>query len=234
MLGQAYVTKAWTNGFVDAGLGAAYEPFRARTQDLSDNPPRKTGFGEIDVWAEGASRFDGGDAVLGVATAVDRPDPNRAGPLEHFTTVEIYSRIRLTPLYLSPSITAHWDVDRVQGLYLEPGISIPLLANPEGAPFWAAYISATAGFNLGQDPDPDRPTQRFYYAGRGLTHVDLGVSFTTTPITRSRTFDSRVDFHVQFNRDSLTKRHRATGRPGDTTLRLEVVLSFPQLGGRAE
>jgi hypothetical protein len=235
-LAQVYGAKTWGAAFVAAGIGVAFEPFRTRALDLSDNAQGHDVIGEFDFWGEGASRFDGGDAALGVAAAVDRPNPNRVGSFEKFTTVEIYTRVRLTRLYLSPSVSAHWDVDRVQGLYLEPGISIPLLANPEGAPFWAAYITARAGFNFGQEPDPDptRTTQRFYYADRGLTHVDLGVSFTTTPITRLRVMDSRVDFHVQLNRDPLTKRHRLAGRPSDTTVHLDLVLSFPQLGGRSE
>jgi hypothetical protein len=234
MAAQVYGTRSWASSFVAAGVGADFEPLRARAGDLSDNRTGQRGFGEFDAWGEGATRFDGGDASIGVATAVDRPDPNRPGTLQHFTTVEIYSRVRLTRSYLSPSIAAHWDVDRVQGLYLEPGISIPLLANPEGAPFWAAYISASAGFDFGQQPDPDRATQRFYYAGKGLTHVDLGVNFTTTPITRRGWVDSHLDFHLQFNRDAQTKRHRTTGRPSDTTIRVELVLSWPQRGGRSE
>lgn len=232
MAGQVYTTLSSASSFLAIGLGADVEPLRARAGDLSDHRTGERGLGEYDFWGEGATRFDGGDATLGVATAVDRPDPTRAGPLQRFTTVGIYGRLRMTKLYLSPFVDAHWDVDRVQGLYLEPGISIPLLANPEGAPFWAAYLSARAGFNLGQQPDPDRPAQRFYYAGRGLTHVDLGINFTTTPLTRL--MDSHLDFHVQFNRDARTKRHRTTGRPSDTTVRVELVLSWPQLGGRSE
>jgi hypothetical protein len=234
MLGQAYGRGNWSSGYVALGFGAALEPFRTRARDLSDNPQGHAVLGEIDVWGEGAARFDGGDATLGVATAVDRPDLNRVGGFQTFTTVEIYTRLRLTRLYLSPTVSAHWDVDRVQGLYLEPGISVPLLANPEGAPFWAAYITARAGFNFGQDPDPARAAQRFYYAGEGLTHVELGASFTTTPITRVRFMDSRLGLYLQFNRDALTKRHRIMGRPSDTTLHLDLVLSFPQLGGRSE
>jgi hypothetical protein len=234
MQAQAYVVRPAGSSYVAAGAGTDLEPFPARAGDLSDHAVDRWGPGEVDFWGEAATRFGDGDAALGVATAVDRPDLNRPGPLERFTTVEIYSRVRLTSLFLSPSVAAHWDVDRIQGLYLEPGVSVPLLGNPEGAPFWAAYISARAGFNLGQQPDPRRPNQRFYYADRGLTHVDLGLNFGLGGLTRLKSVDSHFDMHVQINRDARTKQHRRGGSLGGTTVRIGAILSWPSYSGRSE
>ena len=233
MQAQAYLVRPAGSSFLAAG-GSTDLELPARPGDLSDHAVDRWGPGEVDFWGETATGFGDGDATLGVATAVDRPDLNRAGQLERYTTVEIYSRIRLTSLFLSPSIAAHWDVDAIQGLYLEPGVSVPLLGNPEGAPFWAAYLSAKAGFNLGQQPDPHRSRQRFYYADRGLTHVDLGLNFGLGGLTRLRSIDSHFDMHVQFNHDPTTKRHRHNGSLSGTTFRIGAILSWPSYSGRSE
>jgi hypothetical protein len=231
--GQAYAAYTTGRNMVAAGIGANFEPLRARTGDLSDHRAGHGGFGEKDVWTEAAGRFHGGDATLGVATAIQRPDHGRAGLLTSFTTVEFYGRVRLTGIYLSPSIDAHWDVDRVQGVYLEPTIRLPVLGNPQGAPFWAFYLSARAGINLGQQPDPARPSQHYYYARRGLTHVDLGANFILSRLVPARALDAQLDVHFQFNHDSLTKQVHLNGSPSEKMFRFGLILSWPAYSGRS-
>src|SRR2546426_789029 len=131
-----------------------------------------------------------------------RPGPSRTSAA---STSEVYGTIQLSRKYLAPRLAAYWDVDRVRGLYLESSGTLPIMANPLGEPFWALYVRGLAGYSLGQEVNPAQPDQVANFAHRGVTHVDLSLSFDLRPGPLTLHHES----HVQYNIDDATRRTSA-------------------------
>ena len=114
-------------------------------------------------------------------------------------------------LYLVPRLAAYVDVERVRGAYLEGEVTVPLLAYPFGNPV-VFYASALAGYNLGQEMNPDRPEQNANFRNDGFTHFDFSLRATIRPV-KSLPLSMNIEPHWQFKVDQFTQ--RTSPEPGD-------------------
>jgi hypothetical protein len=126
--------------------------------------------------------------------------PNDFGLTEDANTVELYGKVGLD-VALSPEFSIYYDVDKIDGAYLEGGVSHSLAASEKVS----IDLGALVGFNAGQDCDGDFSldtcTNSFNFADNGFTHVDLsaGVPFT------AGVFSITPVIHFQVNGDDATK-----------------------------
>lgn len=153
---------------------------------------------EFDPYAEVA--FPVGNATLtgGVIGYIyPNDDP---GLTSDFNTWEIYGKAGLD-VPLSPELSIYYDIDKVEGAYIEGNISHSLAASERVS----IDLAATAGFSAGQDADLDdlaTPQADFFnYVENGFTHLDLsaGVPFT------AGVFSITPVIHFVINGDELTK-----------------------------
>jgi hypothetical protein len=118
-------------------------------------------------------------------------------------------------------------VSRIGGVYLESSVSMPLMGSFRG-PFWAFYLTATAGLDLGQEVDPDHPLEPANFAEDGFTHFDIGAD-VRLPQLSGRWMSTQIEGHVQFYRDPYTQLHSRA--PSDdhnfATWWFGVSLTFP-------
>ena len=202
---EGYLGLQLDDGYLSAGAWGSYELSRAGPSGLSDLGPGRTGFGEIDYWSQYARALGPVQTSLGFIRYTYRgtlPGPSRTSAA---STSEVYGTIQLSRKYLAPRLAAYWDVDRVRGLYLESSGTLPIMANPLGEPFWALYVRGLAGYSLGQELNPAQPNQVANFAGRGLTHVDLSLSFDLRPGPLTLHHES----HAQWSVDDATRRTSA-------------------------
>lgn len=126
--------------------------------------------------------------------------PNDFGLTEDANTVELYGKVGLD-VPLSPELSIYYDVDKIDGAYLEGGVSHSLGASEKVS----IDLGALVGFNAGQDCDGDFAldtcTNSFNFADNGFTHVDFSAGipfaagvFSITPV-----------IHLQVNGDDATK-----------------------------
>jgi hypothetical protein len=109
--------------------------------------------------------------------------PNDFGFTEELNTVELYGKASLdTPL--SPGIALYYDVDKVNGAYLEGSLGYSLQASENVA----VELGALAGFNAGQGAD-------------GFTHLDLSAG---VPLTAG-VFSITPVLHLIVTGDDFTK-----------------------------
>src|SRR3954470_21438762 len=126
--------------------------------------------------------------------------PNDAGFTKELNTVELYAKAGLDVL-LSPFVNIYYDVDKVDGAYIEGGLSHSFAASDRVS----IDLGATAGFSAGQGSDPDAlglPQAEFFnFADDGFTHLDLslGVPFS------AGAFSISPVFHVIVTGDDATK-----------------------------
>jgi hypothetical protein len=227
---DGYVTLRYRDLWVTAGAWTNLELERSGSSDLTDRGTGRWGFTELDYWLEASLPWEGIESSLGYTAytfITPRPSPGRGSASN---TRELYGRVGLRWLYLSPRVTAYWDIDRVDGLYLEADVSLPVLANPVGRRFWSLFLGARAGFNVSQGPDPSEPSELAHFAGRGFTHLDLSAAIhLNSPVLPAGT---HATLHVQLNRDAATERG-GTG-PSDRrprTVWLALTTSLPDLSG---
>ena len=137
---------------------------------------------EYDPYAEVS--FTAGKATLTAGgTAYVYPndeDAPGAGLLtSDFNTVELYGKLGFDSPF-SPELSLYYDVDKVDGAYIEGGVSYSLGASEKVS----IDLGALAGFSAGQGSDPDAaglPQAEFFnFYDDGFTHLDLsaGVPFT--------------------------------------------------------
>lgn len=206
-------TSDWVGQFQLAGVaplgrgafaGGVFESRQLRTTrrgNLTEVGEGRKGLGERNWWLEyrrsvgilelfaGATRFTfHGDGQLGGRPPADN-------------TTEISFGIQAKLAYLSPTLAAHVDVDRVHGLYLEASGSVPLLAWPFPPPV-NIYVDGSLGLNLGQGPDPDDPEELAYYAGDGFTHLATGLS---VDLHQSENFTAGSGVRVNVGIDDQTQ-----------------------------
>ena len=228
--GDGYVMVRRRDLWLTAGVWANLELEQSGRFGLTDRGTGRWGFTEVDYWVEASVPWEGIESTLGwTAYTFVTPDPS-PGRDGEFNTHEVYARVRLRSLYLSPHLSAYYDVDRVDGMYLEGGVTLPVLANPTGRPYWSLFLGATAGFNVGQGPNTSEPAELANFDDRGITHLDLSAAFNLkAPVFPAGT---QVVLHLQFNRDAATERDGI--RPSDRrdrTFWFAVVTSLPSLGG---
>lgn len=214
-VGQAggHVAVRIAGAFVSAGAWRLYELGGAGGQDLTMLGPGRAGLAETDTWAQLTRAWGNVHTSLGFIQ-YDYRGPGLGA------TGELYGSLRLASKYLTPSMSVWYDVDRVEGAYLEVSGTIPLFANPLLQPFAAVFVRGLVGYSLGQEADASRPGEAARFASGGSTHVDLSLSasFTITPLAIPATFE--LEGHLQFNQDALTRLTSAA--PGDADRRLKL------------
>jgi hypothetical protein len=114
------------------------------------------------------------------------------------------------------------DVERVRGVYLETSITVPLLAYPFGNPI-VFYATALAGYNLGQELNPDRPEQNANFRHDGFTHFDFSVRATLRPV-KLLPLSVNLEPHWQLKVDEFTK--RTSPEPGDANRHIQFWLGL--------
>ena len=181
---DAYVTIPAGKGSITGGGWFNIEPGAYDgAGDISENGAEGAGVAEFDWWGElnypvGVANLTGG--VTGYVF------PNDLGFTSDFNTVEVYGKVALG-VPLSPKLSVWYDVDKVEGLYLEGSVSHALTVGPK----LSINLGAIAGFNSGQDADLDAnglPQADFYnFIDKGFTHLDLSaaVPFSAGPFSIS-------------------------------------------------
>lgn len=162
-------------GALAIGVFQSSELRRSQGGNLTEVGRDRKGLGERDWWLEyrkpvgvleifaGATRYTfHGNRLLGGRSASDN-------------TTEVSLGVQAKLTYLSPTLAAHWDVERVKGLYLEASGALPLLGWPF-PPQLNVYLDGALGLNLGEGPHPGHAEELAYYAGGGFTHLAMGIS----------------------------------------------------------
>ena len=171
---------------------------------------------EFDPWAEvsvpaGKATITGG--VVGYVF------PNDFGATDDLNTWEVYGKVGLA-VPLSPKLALYYDVEKVNGAYLEGSVahSVPL-----GSVSLA--LGALAGFSAGQ-AEADEPGELNNFVENGFTHLDLsaGVPFTAgilsiTPV-----------LHLVVNGDDITK-FTSPGEENDVKLWGGITVSWARAFG---
>ncbi len=174
---------------------------------------------EFDPWAEvsvptGKATITGG--VVGYLF------PNDFGATEALNTWEVYGKVGLA-VPLSPKLAVYYDVDKVNGAYLEGSVahSVPL-----GSVSLA--LGALAGLSAGQ-AEADDPEELNNFAENGFTHLDLSAGvpvpagmFTVTPV-----------LHFLVNGDQNTK-FTSPGEESDVKLWGGLTISWSQAFGATQ
>lgn len=193
----AFVSVAAGQSFITIGAWASVEPPRSDEAQLSDTGLDERGLGEFNYWIEYQRGFGRLDAGIGWTGYVFDNEASVGGRTSAFNTGEVYGRIRLRSRPLSPKLAVWYDVDKVDGAYLETSadLQIPLL------PIASLYVTGLAGWSIGQDINGANPTTG-YFAEDGLTHVDLSA---WTSFVIGHGFSIASVLHVQFNQDASTK-----------------------------
>jgi hypothetical protein len=134
---------------------------------------------EFDPWAEVS--VPAGKATL-TGGVVGYLFPNDFGATEALNTWEVYGKVGLA-VPLNPKLAVYYDVDKVNGAYLEGSVAH---AVPLGSVSLA--LGALAGLSAGQ-AEADDSDELNNFAENGFTHLDLSAGvplpagmFTVTPV----------------------------------------------------
>jgi len=152
---------------------------------------------EFDPYAE--ISFPVGIATL-TGGAIGYIYPNDFGATSDINTVELYATAALG-VPLSPELTIYYDIDKVDGAYLEGSVSH---SQPLGETV-SLDLGALAGLSAGQDAEVDadgEPQAEVYnFLDNGLTHLDLSAGI---PLTAGA-FSITPTVHLLVNGDDATK-----------------------------
>jgi hypothetical protein len=217
---EGYVAVKLGSGFLTAGAWANLEGGGDSPGNLSDLGGQRPGFSEVDYWIQYARPVAEMEASLGVIRYQFPGDSPLARRDDDDNTTEIYGAVQMSSTYLVPRFAAYLDVERVRGFYLETSMTLPLLAYPFGNPV-VFYATALAGFNLGQELNPDRPDQNANFRHDGFTHVDISVRATIRPV-KALPLSMNIEPHWQLKADEFTR--RTSPEPGDAERRLQFWL----------
>jgi hypothetical protein len=138
---------------------------------------------EVNVWAEYGHSL--GSKLNGTLGSLLYLYPNESGLTNDVNrTLEIYAKLQLVSP-LSPKLSAWYDVDKVDGLYLEGSLSQTVAGIP-GLPI---TLGALAGFSAGQSINQADPAEIANFGKNTLTHVDLSATgaLGVGPVTVSPT-----------------------------------------------
>jgi Bacterial protein of unknown function (Gcw_chp) len=172
--------------------------------DIAEGGGTSFNLSEFDPYAEisfpvGKATLTGG--VTGYIYPNDEEAPNDFGLLtSDANTVEIYGKLGYDAP-LSPELSIYYDVDKIEGAYIEGAVSYSLAASENVS----IDLGALAGFSAGQDCDgdfaSDTCSNSFNFADNGFTHLDLSAgvpfaagAFSITPV-----------LHLVINGDDATK-----------------------------
>jgi Bacterial protein of unknown function (Gcw_chp) len=153
--------------------------------------------------------------------------PNDAGFTEELNTLELYGKASLD-IPLSPGISLYYDVDNVDGAYVEGSLGYSIGATEKVS----IDLGATAGFSAGQGSDPDAaglPQSEFFnFFDDGFTHLDLSaeVPLTAGPLSLTPVV------HLVIAGDDFTKLTSPTDE-SDTKLWGGVSISWSRALGAA-
>jgi hypothetical protein len=173
---------------------------------------------EFDPWAEVS--VPAGKATL-TGGVVGYVFPNDFGATEDLNTWEVYGKVGLA-VPLSPKLAVYYDVDKVNGAYLEGtiGHSVPLGS-------LSLNLGALAGFSAGQAEATD-PGELNNFVENGFTHLDLSAGvpfsagiFSITPVV-----------HFLVNGDQITK-FTSPGDENDVKLWGGLTVSWSRALGAA-
>lgn len=162
-------------GALGAGVVQIQEPFKGKRGDLNEAGQGRGGLAERNWWAEYRLPAGSLDLSAGFLRFTYHGNAARGGVSGEDDTSELYAALEARRTYLSPALSAYWDIDRVRGVYLEGSGRLPLLGWPF-PPEVFIYLDGALGLAFGEDPDPGRPADLFYYSGDGPTHARLGLS----------------------------------------------------------
>ena len=174
---------------------------------------------EFDPWAEVS--VPAGKATL-TGGVVGYLFPNDFGATEDLNTWEVYGKVGLA-VPLSPKLAVYYDVDKVNGAYLEGSVAHAL---PLGSV--SLNLGALAGLSAGQ-AEADDPEELNNFAENGFTHLDLSAGvplpagmFTVTPV-----------LHFLVNGDQNTK-FTSPGEESDVKLWGGLTISWSQAFGATQ
>jgi hypothetical protein len=170
---DAYLTVAAGRGTLVAGAALNMEPKAYEgARDISVlGAESGTLVTATTLWSEYARPVRGATATLGVAGYVY---PRAAGVAAAYNTAELYAKAAFGGA-LAPSLAVYHDVAQVRGTYAEAGLRHVV---PAGERLSLAFASVV-GASLGQGADA-AGAQTAYFAGDGITHVDVSASATWT------------------------------------------------------
>ncbi len=181
---------------ISAGGWTNWQIARASATELGDLAPGRRGLSEVDLWAEGATRWASLDLAGGFVSYFYLPTDSGALRTSADNTTEIYARLRLPRVpVVKPSLVAWVDVDHVKGAFVEASAIAALHLFPA---FMNLDLGLAAGASLGQEG--------FNSAHRGLTYAEINAG----PSVLLGSFRVALDVHVQGSFDDLTRR---TERP---------------------
>ena len=174
---------------------------------------------EFDPWAEvsvpaGRTTLTGG--VVGYVF------PNDFGATDDLNTWEVYGKVGFA-VPLSPKLAVYYDVDKVNGAYLEGSIAHTV---PLGAVSLA--LGALAGLSAGQ-AEADDPEELNNFVENGFTHLDLSAGLPFT----AGIFSLTPVLHVVVNGDEITKL-TSPGDASDVKLWGGLTVSWSRAFGGAE
>ena len=138
---------------------------------------------EINIWAEYGRSL--GPSLSGTFGSLLYLFPNESGLTNDVNrTVEVYAKLQLSSP-LNPKLSAWYDVDKVNGLYLEGSLSQPVT----GIPGFPVTLGAVAGFSASQGVHDSDPAEIANFASNSLTHLDLAATgaLSVGPVTVSPT-----------------------------------------------
>ncbi|HET6580085.1 MAG TPA: TorF family putative porin [Gemmatimonadales bacterium] len=212
--GRAAVT---VGGWANVDLGKYDDP----GSDLSESGGLSAlDLAEIDPWAEisvpaGKVTLTGG-ALLYIF-------PNDAGFTSGSNTVELYAKAALDAA-LSPRLAVWYDIDKVNGAYIEASVAHSLALDEKTS----LSLGALAGFNAGQSvPEGPGSTDLASFHDDGFTHLDLsaGVPLAAGAIA------ILPALHVVIGGDEFT-RTTSPGRAHDVKLWGGATVSWSRALGR--
>lgn len=170
---DAYVTVAAGKGSAVAGVALNVEPVAYKgVHDLSVlGTQAGTLVTATTLWAEYTRPVGVVSATGGITGYVY---PHASGVADAYNTTEVYAKVAAGGP-LAPSLAAYYDFVRVRGTYVEGALHHTVPASKRVA----VTLGAAAGLSAGQGTDP-AGRQTAYFAGSGLTHVDLSAVATWT------------------------------------------------------
>ena len=189
-------------GALAAGVFESRELSRARVGDLTEVGLGRKGLGERDWWLEYRTPVGSQEIFAGLTVYTFHGAQQLGGRSSSDNTTEISLGAKSPLTYLSPSLAVHWDVEKVEGVYLEASGALPLLGWPF-PPQVNLHLDVTLGMAFGQGPDAGHPEQRAHYAGDGFSHVTTGLS---VDLQHSKHFITRIGTRVQAGIDDEAHR----------------------------
>jgi uncharacterized protein Gcw-chp len=155
-------------------------------------------FAEFNPYAEVS--LPAGQATI-TAGGIGYIYPNDFGLTDEFNTWEVYGRVGFADVLLAPEIAVYYDIDKIEGAYIEGSVAHSLPLNET----LSLDLGALAGFSAGQHADLDdagEPQAEFFnFAENGLTHIDVSAGLPFT----AGAFSITPVLHVQISSDEAAK-----------------------------